>query len=149
MIRKAVIKDVKQIYRLINYYAAKDKMLRRSEQELYEDIRDFFVYETNGRIDGCCAMHIWGKALAEIKSLAVRSKMQDRGIGSALVKNALKEADELNIEKVFALTYAPEFFERHGFSRVNKNRFPQKIWSECVHCARFPKCDEVALVKKI
>lgn len=149
MIRKATIKDIKQIHRLINYYATKDKMLSRSLIELYENLRDFFVYETNGKILGCCALHICWDDLAEVKSLAVEPAAQKKGIGSRLLKSALKEARKLKIGRIFALTYETLFFKKHGFSEVNKNLFPQKIWSECVTCAKFPDCDEIAMMKRL
>jgi len=57
MIRKAKIDDIKEMQELINYYAKQDRMLPRSLNELYENIRDFFVYEVKGKRSGCCAMH--------------------------------------------------------------------------------------------
>lgn len=147
MIRKATIKDVRQIHRLINYYAAKDRMLPRSLGELYENLRDFFVYETDGKILGCCALHIWWENMAEVKSLVVESKAQKKGIGGRLLSNALKEAKRLKLGRIFVLTYEELFFKKHGFNEVNKNLFPQKIWSECIVCAKFPDCNEIALIK--
>ena len=71
MIRKANVADVKKIQRLVNYYAKRDKMLPRSLNELYENIRDFVVYAEGKNIYGACALHIDWEDLAEIKSLAV------------------------------------------------------------------------------
>ena len=50
---------------------------------------------------------------------------------------------------VFALTYVPDFFEKLGFSRVDKATLPHKIWAECINCPKFPDCDETALLKTI
>ena len=50
MIRKAKIKDIKQIQQLINYFATKDLMLPRSLNEIYENLRDFWVFEENKKI---------------------------------------------------------------------------------------------------
>ena len=58
MIRKAKIKDIKQIQQLIGYFARLDVMLPRSLNELYENIRDFWVYEDKGKLSGCAALHI-------------------------------------------------------------------------------------------
>jgi len=27
--------------------------------------------------------------------------------------------------------------------------FPQKIWSDCIKCAKFPECDETAMIREI
>ena len=58
MIRKAMIKDVKTIQVLINQYADSGQMLPRALNELYENMRDFHVYEEEGVLIGVCALHI-------------------------------------------------------------------------------------------
>jgi amino-acid N-acetyltransferase len=149
MIRKANLEDVKKIKDLINYYANQDEMLPRSISELYENIRDFFVYVEKGRIYGCCALRICWESLAEIKALAVAKSRWGRGIGTKLIEECLREARKLKVEKLFALTYKPDFFKKFGFKRVPKSRLPHKVWSECIKCPKFPNCDEVALVKEL
>ena len=145
MIRKAAIDDIKEIQELINYYAKQDRMLPRSLNELYENIRDFFVYEVKGKISGCCALHPTWEDLAEVKSLAVKESAHKKGIGAKLVKAALADAKKLKVKKVFALTYVPEFFEKMGFKRIEHAKLPHKIWSECIKCVKFPDCAENAL----
>lgn len=149
MIRKATIKDINSIQKLINFYAKKDKMLPRSLNELYENIRDFFVYEDKGKVLGCCALHVAWDNLAEIKSLAVLKPKQKKGIGTLLVKLAIEDAKRLAVKQVFALTYAPSFFKKFGFKKVEHSELPHKIWSECIKCVKFPDCDENALVLEI
>jgi amino-acid N-acetyltransferase len=149
LIRKANVNDVKKIQKLINYYAKRDQMLPRSLNELYENIRDFFVYADGKNIYGCCALHIDWEDLGEIKSLAVSKSKAGRGIGKRLLENCLKEARRLKIKKVFALTYIPDFFERLGFRIVDKAELPHKIWSECIKCVYFPGCKEIAMMKEI
>ncbi len=146
MIRKAKITDVKEMQKLINYYASRDMMLARTLVELYENLRDYFVYEDGGKIGGTCALHICWEDLAEIKSLAVAENLQHKGIGANLVQEALEEAKKMNIKKAFVLTYKQEFFKKMGFQEIDKAKLPQKIWGECVNCAKFPDCQEVALI---
>ncbi|MCX5707036.1 MAG: GNAT family N-acetyltransferase, partial [Candidatus Omnitrophica bacterium] len=95
MIRKAKIKDIKEIQGLINYFAKQDIMLPRSLNELYENIRDFWVWEEKGKVSGCAAMHISWDDLAEIKSLAVAKRLHNKGVGKELVTACLLEAGEL------------------------------------------------------
>lgn len=145
-IRKAHVNDVRQIHPLINFYANQNLMIARSLNELYENLRDFWVLEDEGKILACCALHIVGwQDLAEIKSLAVDESIAKQGIGSHLVKKCLKEAVSLGIRDVFALTYAPEFFKKLGFKEVDKAQLPHKIWAECCNCPKFPDCGESAL----
>ena len=150
LIRKAELKDVIQIQELVNDFAARDAMLPKSLSVLYENIRDFYVAaDEKDRVIGCCAAHVcWGD-LAEIKSLAVKDEYHGQKIGSRLVHACLDDCRLLGIEKVFALTYAVKFFESLGFVKAEKNRLPQKIWSECINCPKFPDCGEEAVVLKL
>lgn len=149
MIRKAKIQDIKKIQELINSFASKDLMLPRSLNELYENIRDFWVCEENRKIAGCCALHVSWDNLAEIKSLAVTKSRHRQGVGRELVEVCLKEAKEMGAKRVFVLTYVQGFFRKFGFKRVKNTDLPHKIWAECINCCKFPNCQEVAMVKQL
>jgi amino-acid N-acetyltransferase len=149
MIRKAKISDVPQIQALINTFAQKDLMLARSLNELYEHIRDYWVALDGTKIIGCAALHISWQELAEIKSLAVAAKKQHHGIGRKLVNSCIAEAEYLGAKKVFVLTYAPVFFKKFGFKRIKHENLPHKIWAECINCAKFPDCQEIAMLKSL
>ena len=147
MIRKARMADVKGIHSLIAEYAKKGDMLPRSLADIYENLRDYFVFlGDDGELVGSAAIHIMWEDLAEVRSLAVREGEMRRGIGTQLVESCISEAIMLGIARVFALTYKPEFFEKLGFHVVDKAELPQKIWADCLKCSKFPDCDEVALV---
>jgi len=149
MIRKAKLDDVKEMQRLIKLYSSRGAVLPRSLSDLYDHLRDFFVYSKNRTVVGICALHICWEDLAEIRSLIVREESRNAGIGAKLVKACIQESKALGVNRVFALTYRPEFFERLGFKQVDKSVLPHKIWTDCLHCVKFPDCDEVALVKDI
>ncbi len=95
---------------------------------------------------GVAALHPVGEDLAEIRSLAVEEKFQGKGIGKKLVEFCLEDAKEMRLHRVFTLTYQTEFFSKIGFVKVEKLTLPQKIWGDCVHCAKFSDCDEVAML---
>lgn len=149
MIRKAKLKDVNEIQRLIKLYSTRGGILPRSLSELFDHLRDFFVFVRNRKVVGICALHICWDDLAEIRSLAVQEEDQNKGIGAKLVKVCLEESRLLGAKKVFALTYQPEFFERLGFEKVDKTVLPHKIWTDCLKCVKFPDCDEIAVLKAI
>ena len=149
MIRKAKIGDIEEIQALINNFAKQDLMLPRSLNELYENIRDFWVIEEKNKIAGCAALHIsWGD-LTEIKSLAVEKRLQGKGLGEKLITACLREAKALGAKKVFVLTYKPDYFKQFGFRKIKHANLPHKIWAECINCCKFPNCEEVALLKKL
>jgi len=134
------------MHQLVNYFANKGEMLSRSLSEIYENIRDYFVVREGERVVACVALRVSWSDLAEIKSLAVAEDNQKEGIGAQLVEACLKEAKELGIPTIFCLTYKPGFFEKFGFSQLDKMELPRKIWTECYLCPKFPDCDEVALI---
>lgn len=146
MIRKAKLADVRPIQSLVNQYADTGQMLPRSLNELYEHLRDFHVYEEDGSLAGVCALHLSWDGLAEIRSLAVSKNMMKQGIGTKLVRRCLEEAVELQVERVFVLTYQEAFFKKLGFTEVEKKELPHKIWTDCLNCVKFPNCDESALI---
>jgi amino-acid N-acetyltransferase len=151
MIRKANVRDVKAIHRLLKKHADRGELLPRALSDLYDCLRDFSVFEEKsvGSIIGVCALHVCWEDLAEIRSLAVCDQYQREGIGSTLVTTAMGEAQDLGVMRVFTLTYRPDFFNKHGFKIVDKATLPQKIWAECVKCVKFPDCDEIAMLKHL
>jgi len=144
-VEKAKISDAPQMHKLINHFADRGEMLARSLSEIYENIREYFVIRKGERVIACAALHISWSDLAEIKSVAVAEDSQRQGVGGQLITACLKEVEELGLPTVFCLTYKPPFFERFGFSQVDKMELPQKIWTECYRCPKFPNCDEIAL----
>ena len=149
MIRKAILQDARQIHRLLLNYAKDGLVLSRSLMEIFEAIRDFYVFVEEGRVVGAAALNICWEDLAEVRSLVVDESFAGRGIGKHLVEACLSEARVLGIGRVFALTYQQVFFEKLGFSVIEKSELPQKIWGDCIKCAKFPECDEIALSRSL
>ncbi len=149
IIRKSKLKDANSIRKIVNNFASEGQMLPLSLNQIYERIRDFYVIEKNGKIIGCGALKIIWKDLAEIRSIAIKKNFQKKGYGKKLIETLLKEAEELDIAKVFVLTYNPQFFGKFGFERISKSKLPHKIWVDCINCPKFPRCDEVPMIKII
>lgn len=147
MIKKAKIEDAQAIYKLIHAWAKQKKVLPRSLNYIYENIRDFWIYEKNKKIYGCCALHIVGwQNLGEIKSLIVDKHFQNQGIGILLTQHCINEAKTLGVKTIFALTFVPAFFKKLGFKLVPRIKLPHKIWTDCVECVYFPNCKEKAVI---
>jgi amino-acid N-acetyltransferase len=139
---------VPAIQELIRTFADRKLMIRRSQGELYESIREFLVAtDDDGQIIGCAALHVFWEDLAELKCLAVSERAQGRGVGRKLVDACWEAARELEIPSVFTLTYVAGFFERCGYHQIEKADLPHKIWNECVRCPLFPSCNEIALIR--
>lgn len=146
MLRKAQIHDIKDIQKLLVIYANRGEMLSRSLSELYESLRDFYVYEEDGTLLGTTALHIVWEDLAEVRSVAVAENKTRTGIGSKLVQACIDEARQLGLKRIFCLTYRPDFFSSLGFRLIDKSELPHKVWGDCIKCVKFPDCDENAMI---
>ena len=144
--RPARVGDVRQIVEIINHHASKELMLHRSLNQVYEGLREYQVAEADGRIIGCGALNIAWEDLCEIRSVAVREGHERKGVGTRIVQALLDDAHQLELKRVFLLTYQPGFFERFGFRPVEKDALPHKVWNDCINCVKFPDCDEVAMI---
>jgi amino-acid N-acetyltransferase len=145
--RKAQPADVEPLYALIQGYAEQGIMLPRSREALLRHIDSFVVAEDNGRLIGCGSLFRLGVDLVEIRSLGIVEGYKGHGVGSRLVDALLEEARRLGVPKVMALTYAVDFFKKNGFEVVDKEIFPEKVWTDCVHCPKQHCCDEIAVLK--
>lgn len=145
-VEKAKMGDAPHIHKLVNEFADKGEMLPRALSEIYENIRDFIVVRDNDEVVACASLHIYWSDLAEIRGVAVRESWQGKNVGRQLVESCLDEARQLDISRVFCLTYKPGFFEKLSFRQVSTMELPRKVWAECYRCPKFPNCDEVALV---
>ena len=146
MLRKAQIKDVKDIQRLLTFHASRGAMLSRSLAELYEVLRDFYVVVEGDKLLGTAALHIVWEDLAEVRSVAVEEDAGRKGVGSQVVQACIDEARVIGLKRVFCLTYKPDFFARFGFRIVDKAELPHKVWGDCLKCVKFPDCDEIAMI---
>ncbi|HPD48224.1 MAG TPA: N-acetyltransferase [Anaerohalosphaeraceae bacterium] len=149
IIRDAKTSDAEAISRIISYYAELDRMLFCSVSEVYERLQLFQVAEEGCAVIGCCALQVVWSDLAEIKSLAVVKERTGTGVGRALVEAAIEKARQLGVRRVFTLTLEPGFFERVGFTRVDVDSLPMKVWSDCAKCPKQDNCDEKALVREL
>ena len=147
VIRKPRLTEVTALKAMLDAAAAQGYVLPRALPELYENVRDFYVYVDDQGVGGCVALHIDMIDLAEVRSLVVREDLRGQGIGGRLVAEVIEEARRLEIARLYALTRVPAFFERNGFRMVDKMELPYKVFKDCSRCRLFPGCDEIAMVR--
>lgn len=149
-VRHARVSDAAAICELINGYAERGRMLHRSLENVYGSLRDFQVLEAGGgRIVGCAAVDVFWADLAEVKSLAVAPDCVGRGLGRKLLAAAVDDAARLGVQRLFALTYEKEFFAKQGFTVIERDTLPEKVWRECVTCPKADACDEIAMIRHL
>lgn len=144
--RNATVEDVEPLYLMIEEYAQRGIMLPRSRQALTRQIDQFVIAEIEGEFIGCGSLFRLGSDLVEIRSIGLRDEGRGKGVGSMILEKLIEEARRQEIPKVMALTYAVDFFLRNGFEVVQKEIFPEKVWTDCVNCKKQHACDEIAVL---
>jgi len=144
-IRKAELRDVPALFKLINRYVVEKVLLPRPLTNLCEDIWEFTVAEEDGDLLGCGALRFYSQELAEIRSLCVDAALKSKGVGRMLTEALMDEAGRYGVKTVFALTVVPAFFEKLGFQRAPRERFPGKVYEDCLACPKYTCCDEIAV----
>ena len=134
---------------LINGFAAQNRMLFRSREELAEFVTEYLVCLLGDRLVGVCGLHPVAGGLAEVRGLAVAEDAGGHGIGKRLVDGCVERARQIGLSKVYTLTLVPGFFEKLGFVRVDKSTLHLKVWYECYRCPKFANCDEIAMVRPL
>ena len=147
MIRPAGLDDVTGIYTLLKSYSDNEILLPRTDSDIFNSLRDFYVVEENNKIIACAALLIYTNELGEVRSLAVDPAYFKLGIGNKLVKQLEQDAENIGLIKLMALTYEVGFFEKQGYHVVDMKELPEKVWGACINCPKFQKCDEIAVLK--
>ncbi len=108
--------DVPDVHRLMRPLVERGLLVPRSEIDLADLHSDFVVFETDGMVHGCGALHLYGNDQAEIAGLAVDPQYDHLGIGRRIVTYLIERARGTGVERVFALTtQASDWFEQFGF----------------------------------
>jgi N-acetylglutamate synthase-like GNAT family acetyltransferase len=147
--RRARITDAAAIHQLVAHYAAEGLLLPRTEQEIRRDISHFLVQEEGRRIIGCLSLERYGSDLAEIRSVAISAERRGEGLGASLIEFVLLEARRRGIARVFAVTHAPQFFERQGFATASRNTIAEKAERDCRTCSKQRTCKLVAVIATV
>jgi amino-acid N-acetyltransferase len=107
-------------------------LLGKELVELYESIQEFVVAEIDGEVVGFGALHVMWEDLAEVRTLAVSSAAQGRGVGAAILGELLQRARTLGIHRVFCLTFETKFFSSHGFEEISDVPVDAATYAELV-----------------
>ena len=131
-IRPARTGDVPVIRKLVDSNVESGRLLTKATVTLYEDVQEFCVAEltADATVGGCGALHVMWEDLAEIRTVAVREDCQGLGIGHAIVGALLGRARAVGVSRVFCLTFAVDFFGRHGFQPISGTPVAAEVYRE-------------------
>jgi amino-acid N-acetyltransferase len=129
VVRRARTSDVPAIKHLVDTYAGKI-LLEKNLVTLYEAVQEFWVAEHDGDIVGCGALHVMWSDLGEVRTVAVNPAVTGHGVGHAIVDRLLEVARELQLNRLFVLTFETEFFARHGFTEIEGTPVTAEVFEE-------------------
>lgn len=127
--RRARTSDVPEIKRLIDIYAGRI-LLEKNLVTLYESVQEFWVAESGGEVIGCGALHVLWADLGEVRTVAVDPRVKGRGAGHLVVAKLIEVARELELDRLFVLTFEVEFFGRHGFAEIEGTPVTAEVYAE-------------------
>ncbi len=128
-VRRARTSDVPEIKRLIDIYAGKI-LLEKNLVTLYESVQEFWVVEQAGAVIGCGALHVLWSDLGEIRTIAVDPQVKGRGAGHLVVAKLVDVAHDLELERLFVLTFEVNFFAKHGFAEIEGTPVTAEVYAE-------------------
>jgi amino-acid N-acetyltransferase len=132
VVRRARTSDVPAIKHLVDTYAGRI-LLEKNLVTLYEAVQEFWVAEhpeIDGKVVGCGALHVLWSDLGEVRTVAVDPAMTGRGVGHAIVDRLLEVARDLQLERLFVLTFETDFFAQHGFSEIEGTPVTAEVFEE-------------------
>ena len=119
--------DISAVLSLMRPFVKKEILLPRSEQQMESEYNDFIVYELDGAVRACAALHIYDRSQAEIAALAVDETCAHIGIGPKMIEYLIEKAKTIEIESVFILTtQTADWFEKQGFTPDKIETLPEK-----------------------
>ncbi|MCW2651399.1 MAG: amino-acid N-acetyltransferase [Mycobacterium sp.] len=114
---------------LVDHYAGRI-LLEKNFVTLYEAVQEFWVAQRDGEVIGCGALHVMWSDLGEVRTVAVHPKVKGQGVGHVIVERLLDVARELQLQRVFVLTFETEFFARHGFAEIEGTPVTHEVYEE-------------------
>ncbi|MEV0292788.1 amino-acid N-acetyltransferase [Nocardia sp. NPDC050710] len=129
VVRRARTSDIPDIKHLVDVYAGRI-LLEKSLVTLYEAVQEFWVADLEGRVVGCGALHVLWADLGEVRTVAVHPDVKGHGVGKLIVQRLIAVARELELRRLFVLTFEVEFFSRHGFAEIDGTPVTAEVYAE-------------------
>ncbi len=126
-IRSMVHADIPEVLQLMQPSIDEGVLVSRTEQDMEDRLADYSVYEVDGTIHACGALHLFGNRHAEIAGVAVDETYTNLGIGRKLIEYLIAKAIRLKVRQVFVLTtQSADWFSQLGFTKASVNDLPKE-----------------------
>ena len=125
--------DIPSVLAIMKPFIESGKLLTRTETQIADTLEDYIVYEIDGGVHACAALHFYEDGQAEIAAVAVDENYAHMGIGPKLMDNLIEQAMEGQASSIFIMTtQTADWFEQLGFVEDSIESLPEarrKVWT--------------------
>ena len=125
--------DIPSVLAIMKPFIESGKLLTRTEAQIADSLEDYIVYEIDGGVHACAALHFYEDGQAEIAAVAVDENYAHMGIGPKLMDNLIEQAMEGQATSIFIMTtQTADWFEQLGFEEDSIESLPEarrKLWT--------------------
>ena len=126
-IRPLHSRDLPDILRLMEPLMQTGCLIRRTAEQILEKKDDYAVYEIDGSVHACGALHDWGEGQGEIAAVAADPLYAGMNLGRQIVGYLMEKARKNRMNRVFVLTaHTHDWFESIGFSESAVDSLPER-----------------------
>jgi amino-acid N-acetyltransferase len=125
-VRVADIDDIGGILDLIRPLEEQGVLVRRSREQLEQEIHQFTIIEKDGLIIGCAALYPYAdEKMAEMACVAIHPEYRDGNRGLLLLNHMRLQSKAHGIEHIFVLTtHSLHWFREQGFHEMSVDFLP-------------------------
>ena len=131
-VRAMVQTDIPSVLAIMKPFVESGKLLSRSEEQVAAALEDYIVFELDGGVHACAALHFYDDGQAEIAAVAVDENYAHMGIGPKLIDTLIDQAGEGGAQSIFIMTtQTADWFEKLGFVEDTIDSIPaerRKLW---------------------
>jgi amino-acid N-acetyltransferase len=126
-IRPMKTTDIGDVLRLMQPLMEEGILIKRTEDDLMGQQNDYVVYEIDGVVHACGALHDYGGGQAEIAAIATNPNYSHLSMGRKILSYLVEKAVKLGMTRAFVLTTRTvDWFEQLGFVEAPLESLPEK-----------------------
>ncbi|GAB2666992.1 amino-acid N-acetyltransferase [Vibrio panuliri] len=127
-VRLAKIDDIGGILDLIRPLEEQGILVRRSREQLEQEIHQFTIIEKDGLIIGCAALYPYvEESMAEMACVAIHHEYRDGNRGLILLNHMRQQCKQQGIKQLFVLTtHSLHWFREQGFYEMGVESLPSQ-----------------------
>lgn len=125
-VRQASIDDIGGIFDLIRPLEEQGILVRRSREQLEQEVHKFTIIEKDRLLIGCAALYPYpDEKMAEMACVAIHPEYRDGNRGLLLLNHMKHQAKQMGIQRLFVLTtHSLHWFREQGFIEVGVESLP-------------------------